>query len=245
MKKNFMIIFGSAVTKNYRSGRQLPSDIDVISDMEEKEIRKAVEAWSRKKFHASLPVDLHRPEQFSDRVSVPVLFEKEMQEGKGYIILCGNPAIRTYIRDRGFASILRMYGDDPEGILEKLKTPQKLSLLPETETYSGEYGEDKYYSGLKAFRNAAAHVKELDVILSRLNCGKLLKILLRQDADNWMASPDITSEPLPHGDGWSHGVTVYVSSDKKEPVLRGREFNSEKNEEEAIKILFNKNERKG
>lgn len=241
MNENFIIVFGSAVTKNYRSGRYLPSDIDVISDMEEKDVIRLVTEWGKSEFHALLAVDLHRPEG-SDCVRVPVLFKHEMEEGKGYLILYGNPKVRTYIRDRGFASILRMYGNNPDDLMEKLRNPRKLSLLPETETYSGKEGEDKYYSGLKAFRNAAAHVDNLDEILSRLNCGNLLKLLLYRDADNWKASPDITDNPLPYGDGWTHAVTVHVSSVKTEPVLRGWDWveleEIIRNEKEAIRILF-------
>lgn len=242
MQENFIIVFGSAVTKNFRSGRYLPSDIDVISDMEEHDIYRIVDAWASREFHASLPIDLHRLEQFSDCVRVPILFNNEQDEGRGYLILHGTPTVHTYIRDRGFASILRMHGNNPETLVKKLRNPQKLSLLPETETYSGEYGEDKYYSGLKAFRNAAAHVDNLDEILSYLNCGNLLNMLLHRDADNWRASPDITDNPLPYGDGWTHAVTVHVSSDKNKPVLLYSGHGAmDRNEMEAIDILFNRN----
>ena len=241
MKKNFIIVFGSAVTKKYRYGRFLPSDIDVMSDMPISDVSKIVTEWGKKELHASLPIDLHKCTS-QDDILVPILREEEHEEGKGYIILRGTPLVHTYICNRGFASVLRTYGDDPQVLLEKLKTPFLLSLLPETENYydNGE-GEDKYYSGLKAFRNAAAHVKDLDRVLSCLNCGKLLNILLHQDADNWMASPDITKTPLPYGYGWNRAVVVYVSSDKKQPVLCCCAGNKkeEKNEDEAIQILFN------
>lgn len=231
MNKNYIIVFGSAATKKFRHNHHLPSDIDVISDMPEQEVIPIVTEWGKKEFGTSLPVDLH-PQSNTDCVRVPVLHEGP----GGFIVIKGNPAVHTHIRKRGFASILRMYGDDPEKLLAKLKAGEKLSLLPETEKYSDSYGEDKYYSGLKAFRNAAAHVDNLDYILSRLNCGKLLKMLLRKDADNWMASSDITRHPLPYGDGWSLAVNINVSSDRTQPVLYG--IRETKNEEEAIKILF-------
>lgn len=238
MNKNFIIVFGSAVTKKYRCGHYLPSDIDVISDMPMEEVTEIVTAWSKAELHASLPIDLHECPS-PDDITVPILRADERAEGKGYIILHGTPVVHTDMCHRGFASVLRTYGDDPNRLLEELKTPSPLSLLPETERYfSSAYGEDKYYSGLKAFRNAAAHVKDLNYILSCLNCGKLLNMLLHQDADNWMASTDITKTPLPYGEGWTLAVIVYVSSDKTKPVLC--DWHSDgKNEDEAIQILFN------
>lgn len=147
-------------------------------------------------FNRVFPLDIHQPVFINGKIEVPVLKEEELTTG--YHILMGNPLVHTYIRDIGFASVLRIYGEDPNRLLEKLKDGEKLSLLPEGSYYKSWDGMDKYYSGLKAFRNATQHSRIQD-ILPHLNCGRLLKRLLSEDPINWKASSDDSCIPYECG----------------------------------------------
>lgn len=211
----YIIIFGSAITRNYKLGHILPSDIDIISNMSEDKIQQKVNEWSLENFGNILPLDIHEPIYNGKKVEVPVLKKEELLTG--YKLLWGNPEVYTFIRDNGFASVLRVYGSNPEVLLERLKKGEILSLLPKGSYYQSCDDMDKYYSGLQAYRNAAKHAN-LEEIFPHLNCGKLLKRLLTEDPTHWKASSDITDDPLPYGIGWSMAVNINISSDVTAPV---------------------------
>lgn len=230
MNRDYIVVFGSAVTGCYRVGETQPHDIDVISNMSHSETVKIVGKWSISKFGTILPIDIHT--QSVEDIEIPCLDI----DTPSYIILQGDPVVIPFVRNTGFASVLRLHGNDPE--LDYFNVTQYLSLLPPQYSYADNgTNNDKYYSGLAAYRNAASHVNNLDTLLSRLNCGRILKRLLTEDAKNWQASPDITDDPLPYGHGWSLAVMLNISCNLHDPVFEGSD-GSLVYEDQAIGLLW-------
>lgn len=223
------IIFGSAVTGCYAFGMVKPRDIDVLTDNEEFST-KMVEEWSLKKFGEVLPIDMHKIEKNENgAILVPVLNKDNI----GYEVLASDSPICEMIRENGFASILRLYGNNAEEFLAALKNGQYLSLLPPQYSYwDSVQNQDKYYSGLLAFRNAAKHVSDFEILACKTNCGRLLIKLLDADPTNWRCSADIGG----NGHGWSHAHNIVVSPDKTCPVLQNEQIKMD--EEQTIKFLF-------
>lgn len=228
-----LIIFGSAVTGSFRYGESEPSDIDVLSDGTIEEVKELVNKWAMNKFDKVLPIDLHQIDNV-EKINVPTL----SMDSPSFVILKGGENIVPHIRDDGFASILRIYGNNPKELLSKLKEVQHLSLLPPQYTYYSVLDNmDKYYSGIKAFRNAVAHCKDIDSIFSQLNCGKILKRLVTEDPVNWISSSDIDgySKLAYTGTGWSYAATLLISTDLSINPIMGM------NEVEAYNVIFEAN----
>lgn len=229
-----LIIFGSAVTGSFRYGENEPSDIDVLSDGTIEEVKELVNKWSMKKFGKTLPIDLHKITNNEGRIEVPTL----SIENPSFVILKGGENVIPHIRDDGFASILRICGNNPNKLLFKLKDVQHLSLLPPQYTYYSVLDNmDKYYSGLKAFRNAVAHCKDIDNIFQKLNCGKILKRLVTEDPVNWISSSDIDgcSKLVYTGTGWSYAATLLISTDLSINPIMGMD------EKTAYNVIFEAN----
>ena len=110
------------------------------------------------------------------------------------------------------------------------------TLLPPQYTYYSVLDNmDKYYSGLKAFRNAVAHCKDIDSIFSQLNCGKILKRLVTEDPVNWISSSDIDgcSKLVYTGTGWSYASTLLVTTDLSINPIMGMD------EKTAYNVIWN------
>lgn len=224
-----VIIFGSAVTGCYVYGMTEPRDIDVLTDNKEFST-KMVEEWSLKKFGKVLPMDFHKIQKNEHReILVPVLNKDNI----GYEVLISDSPIREAIRENGFASILRIHGNNSKDFVSALKDGQYLSLLPAQYSYwDSVQNQDKYYSGLLAFRNAAKHVQDFEALVRETNCGDLLIRLFEEDPVNWRCSADIGG----NGHGWSHAYNIIISPDKTCPVLQNGQVKMD--EKQAINFLF-------
>lgn len=223
------IIFGSAATGCLAYGMTEPRDIDVLTDNKEFST-KMVEEWSLRKFGKILPIDIHEIQKNEQgEILVPILNKDNI----GFEVLASDSPIVPSVRENGFASILRLHGNNAEEFLAALKNGQYLSLLPPQYSYwDSVQNQDNYYSGLLAFRNAAKHVSEFETLARKTNCGDLLIRLLEEDPINWKCSSDIGGS----GYGWSHAHNIFITSDKTCPVLQNGQVKMD--EKQAIEFLF-------
>ena len=237
--KNFAVIYGSAVTGMFADGEVLPRDIDIMTNMDKVLVKTMAMRWFRQAYpdypeDKEIKIDFHDPDIKKGTVRVPMLQLTGVSPKKEYHILYADQEIKVeaYIRENGVASLMRIYGNVPEVFAEKIRDyPEKMSIMPEGEFYYKNRPEmDKYYSGLKATRNAWEHVKEenREVILQCLNCGRLFARLMVEEPKTWSV-PGFNN-------GWSRGIEINLSSNKEHYVI----YNGivELGEEEAIQIIY-------
>lgn len=230
-----LVIFGSAVTGNFATRANRPRDIDILTNMPENEAAEIVNGWSMEKFGETLPLDIHPANMEGGKLVIPVLGGDE----KAHEFLVGSCPVKCHRRNSGFSSFLRLYGGDFEAMIKELGSGnQHLSLLPERYSYFSDLeNEDKYYGGLKGFRNAAEHCPEFEKLCNSTNCRKILQRLLTEDPLHWQASKDIVGNPIPYGIGWSHAADLIISADKSAPCLADWQGNGV-GEDEAERILW-------
>ena len=239
MKKRFAVLYGSAVTGMFADGEVFPRDIDIMTNMDKVLIRTMAMRWFRRAYpdypeDKEINIDFHDPEVKEGTVEVPMLQITGVSPKKEYHILYADDGVKVkaYIRENGVASLLRIYGNLPKVFAEKIREyPEKMSIMPEGIVYYKDRPEmDKYYSGLKATRNAWAHVKKenREVILQCLNCGRLFAKLMVEEPKTWSA-PGFNN-------GWSRGIEINLSSNKGHYVI----YNGlvELGEEDAIKLIY-------
>ena len=223
----------------FADGEVLPRDIDIMTNMDKVLVKTMAMRWFRQAYpdypeDKEIKIDFHDPDIKKGTVRVPMLQLTGVSPKKEYHILYADQEIKVeaYIRENGVASLMRIYGNVPEVFAEKIRDyPEKMSIMPEGEFYYKNRPEmDKYYSGLKATRNAWEHVKEenREVILQCLNCGRLFARLMVEEPKTWSV-PGFNN-------GWSRGIEINLSSNKEHYVI----YNGivELGEEEAIQIIY-------
>ena len=192
MKKNFAVIYGSAVTKMFADGMKFPRDIDIMTNMDHVLVGTMALRWFERAYPEhpdpkKIPLDFHDPEIFSGSIKIPMIQDGWKTPKTPYHVLFSEDGLKieAYIRENGVASLLRLHGNTPIAFADKIrKSPEGMSIMPGDNYYSPDRPDmDKYYSGLQATRNAWAHVKleNRDAIIQCLNCGNLFTRLMEED----------------------------------------------------------------
>lgn len=237
-----LIIFGSAVTRDFRHGKTEPHDIDVLytGDMGPAG-KELIDKWSLDNYGAILPIDLHKTSISDNNSVIPVLDTKTTQ----YVHLTGDAVVKPVVRKDGFASTLRLHGHDLQAFRKHINPKNEyMSLLPPGYKYWdwGLENNDKYYSGLLAFRNACAHCEPS--VLDGLNCSALLKRLLLEDPVNWVNNPEVgykdSGKLVLCGVGHSYGATICISTNLLDSVMSSYVGGEriELTENDVIKMIF-------
>lgn len=241
MKKNFAVVYGSAVTKMFADGMNFPRDIDIMTNMDHVLVGTMALRWFERAYPEhpdpkKIPLDFHDPEIFSGSIKIPMIQDGWKTPKTPYHVLYADEGLKieAYIRENGVASLLRLHGNTPIAFADKIrKSPEGMSIMPGDNYYSPDRPDmDKYYSGLQATRNAWAHVKleNRDAIIQCLNCGNLFTRLMEEDPKTWSISE--------YNMGWSRGMHIYVSSEKSHYVLWNSKEARGIGEEEAIQIIY-------
>lgn len=191
--KNFAVVYGSAVTKMFADGMNFPRDIDIMTNMDHVLVETMALRWFKRAYPKhpepmKIPLDFHAPEKISGSIIVPMI-----QDGwkTPYHVLYAEEdlKIEAYIRE---ASEVRLHGYTPNEFADFIpKSPEGMSIMPGENCYSPDRPDmDKYYSGLRATRNAWVHVRmeNRDAIIQCLNCGNLFTRLMEENPKTWSIS---------------------------------------------------------